>query len=44
MDTSRFRVESVAWFDSDARTHTVGEKKPNAFGLYEMHGDVTHEF
>ena len=35
-------LDNVAWFadNCDKQTHPVGQKEPNAFGLYDMHGNV----
>ena len=35
-------VDEVGWYkyNSDNVTHPIGQKKPNAWGLYDMHGDI----
>jgi formylglycine-generating enzyme required for sulfatase activity len=35
-------LNSIAWYseNSDNKTHPIGEKQPNAFGLYDMLGNV----
>ncbi len=36
-------MDEIAWYcsNSSAKTHIVGQKKPNAFGLFDMHGNVS---
>ena len=35
-------LDAIAWYcgNSDSKTHPVAQKRPNAWGLYDMHGNV----
>lgn len=42
VEITKSTLSEVAWYldNSENKTHIVGQKNPNAFGLYDMHGNV----
>lgn len=36
------QISAYAWYagNSEAKTHPIGEKRPNSWGIYDMHGNV----
>jgi formylglycine-generating enzyme required for sulfatase activity/protocatechuate 3,4-dioxygenase beta subunit len=42
-DLDYSELDQYAWYDgnSNKTTHPVGKKKPNAWGLYDLHGSVS---
>ena len=42
-DGSERKMDEMGWYaaNSDGATHIVGGKTPNAFGVYDMHGNVS---
>lgn len=37
-----YNLNEIAWYESnsESKTHPVGQKKPNSWGIYDMHGNV----